>query len=139
MLKCQVIFNLSLLLYYHLRKSCAPILVFPYQHDNTLDLYIVNDHPFPLNGTLTLTLRDFTGTPLKTQTHPATLPPNTSTKVATHNVPDLLLCACGALSLRSSCTPLPLGEGNGVRVGFRPKRDEDEGLPKSNTTKTNSA
>ena len=69
-------------MHYAMKQACAPILVAPYLHGDTLDLFIVSDLYKRVKGTLELTLMDFSGKKLKTQQIGTTLAPATSTKVA---------------------------------------------------------
>ena len=77
-------------IHYNMRQACAPVLVAPYIHGDTLDVFVVSDLYRNLKGVLELTLMDFSGKRLHSVRENVSLSSMTSKKVVTTSVKKLL-------------------------------------------------
>ena len=77
-------------LHYAARRAFAPILLSAVLNGDSLEVWGVSDRTEPTEGTLALELLDFQGTPLWQAPVDAQLPPNSSRRLWTSSVSDLL-------------------------------------------------
>lgn len=73
-----------------MRQACALVLVAPYIHEDTLDIFIVSDLYKNMKGILELTLMDFSGRKLKSVKKNVSVSPMASQNVLTASVDKFL-------------------------------------------------
>ena len=71
------------------RRAFAPLLLSLVHEEQQLLVWLVNDTPDPVSGTIRLTLFDFDGTPLHSKNVSAAAPPNSSVLAATKPLQEL--------------------------------------------------
>nr|AEW47940.1 GHF2 protein [uncultured bacterium A2_10]AEW47947.1 GHF2 protein [uncultured bacterium B2_18] len=86
-------------MHYDMRQACAPVLVAPYIHGDTLDVFVVSDLYKHVKGTLKITLMDFAGRKLKSDSKKISISPMTSKKVIATSVKSFLNGANKATNL----------------------------------------
>lgn len=77
-------------MHYFVKKACEPVIVSPYFHGDSLEVFIVSDLQSPLRGKLELTLMDFSGNKQKSTVIPAHVAPSTSQMIVQYDTDDYL-------------------------------------------------
>ena len=99
---------------YFVKKAFEPVIVAPYLHNDSLDLYIVSDLAERLKGKLELSLMDFSGNILYTKTLPVMVEGGSSKLIIRQSVGDCLqeadpsqtMLVCRLVSDRAAHTAL---------------------------------
>ena len=77
-------------MHYFVKRACEEVIVSPYRHGDSLDLFVVSDLRKPLRGRLELSLRDLSGRELKNLSVPVSVAAASSRCVAHYDTDDLL-------------------------------------------------
>jgi len=75
--------------YYYVGRAFSPLLLSLVHREQHVQVWLVNDTPKSVSGTIRLTLFDFDGTPLHSKDVPASAPPHSSTLVTTKLLQEL--------------------------------------------------
>lgn len=75
---------------YYMRKAFEPVIVAPYLHGDSLDVFVVSDLTSRLKGSLEMTLMDFSGKTIHTERLPLTVEGGSSKPVARLSASDCL-------------------------------------------------
>ncbi len=75
--------------YYSVRRAFSPILLSLVHHEHLVNVWLVNDTPDSLSGTIRLTLFDFDGTPLHVKDFSASAPGHSAVLTATKPLQEL--------------------------------------------------
>ena len=75
--------------YYAVRRAFAPVLLSLVHQEHHIHIWLVNDTPKPVTGTIRLALLDFDGTPLHSKDVAASVSANSSTVVGVKSLQEL--------------------------------------------------